>query len=266
MSTDQIRLSIFLGVFFLMLFLESRIPRHPTVDSKKRRLAINLGLTFLNTGLIKLIFGAAAVGAAAYAREQGWGLLNLLAVPAGLNILATVILLDFAIYWQHVLVHNVTFLWRFHIVHHSDLDLDVSSGFRFHPVEIVLSMLYKIAIVFLLGPSVTGVIVFEAVLNGMAQFTHSNIRLPLGLDRALRYLFVTPDMHRIHHSVEVRETNSNYGFNLSVWDRLFGSYIEEARRPQPEIVIGVEQFRRPEEVSFGHLLSMPAHVPPSGQR
>ncbi len=215
--------------------------------------------------MIKLIFGAAAVGAAAYAREQGWGLLNQVPVPDGLNILVTVILLDFAIYWQHVLVHNVSILWRFHIVHHSDLDLDVSSGFRFHPVEIILSMLYKIGIVFLLGPSVTGVIVFEAVLNGMAQFTHSNIRLPLGLDRALRYLLVTPDMHRIHHSVEVRETNSNYGFNLSIWDRLFGSYIEQAKRAQPEIVIGVEQFRKPEEVSFGQLLSMPAHVRPTAQ-
>lgn len=261
MSMDQIRLSIFIGVFLLMLLLEQFIQRHPTVDSKPRRLAINLGLTLLNTGLVKLLFGAAAAGAAAYAQSQGWGLLNLLNVTGGLNILISVLVLDFAIYWQHVLVHRLPVLWRFHVVHHSDLDLDVSSGFRFHPGEIVFSMLYKIGVVLLLGPSVIGVVVFEAVLNGMAQFTHSNITLPLGLDRALRWVLVTPDMHRIHHSVERNETDSNYGFNLSIWDRWFGSYIEEGKRAQPEIVIGVPQFRNPQDVSFGKLIAMPTRSP-----
>ncbi len=260
MSTDQIRLSIFIGVFLLMLVLEQFIPRHPTVDSKGRRLAINLGLTFLNTGLIKLIFGAAAAGVAAFAESKGWGLLNMLHVSGGLNIFISVIVLDFSIYWQHVLVHTVPFFWRFHIVHHSDLDLDVSSGFRFHPLEIVFSMLYKIMVVLLLGPSVIGVVVFEAILNGMAQFSHSNITLPLGLDRGLRYLLVTPDMHRIHHSVERDETDSNYGFNLSIWDRLFGTYNAFGRKPQPEIDIGVPQFRKPNEVSFGKLITMPVQV------
>ncbi|QPJ62583.1 MAG: sterol desaturase family protein [Candidatus Nitronauta litoralis] len=260
MSMDQIRLSIFIGVFLLMLVLEQFIQRHPTVDSKARRLAINLGLTLLNTGLVKLIFGAAAAGVAAYAQSKGWGLLNILNVPAGLNILISVIVLDFSIYWQHVLVHTVPLFWRFHIVHHSDLDLDVSSGFRFHPLEIVFSMLYKMLVVLLLGPSVIGVVVFEAILNGMAQFSHSNITLPLGLDRALRYLLVTPDMHRIHHSVERDETDSNYGFNLSIWDRWFGTYNDHGRKPQPEIDIGVPQFRKPNEVSFGKLISMPVQV------
>ncbi len=261
MSMDQIRLSIFIGVFLLMLLLERFIPRHPTVDSKLRRLGINLGLTLLNTGLIKLVFGAAAVGVAAYAQSRGWGLLNVLQVPAGLNILISVFILDFAIYWQHVLLHTVPVFWRFHIVHHSDLDLDVSSGFRFHPVEIFFSMLYKIAVVLLLGPSVIAVVVFEAILNGMAQFSHSNIKLPLWLDRTLRWVLVTPDMHRIHHSVERNETDSNYGFNLSIWDRFFGSYIENGIRPQPEIDIGVPQYRKPEEVSFGKLMVMPVRGP-----
>ena len=258
MTTDQIRLTIFLSVFFLMLVLERFIPRHPTVDSKLRRLGINMGLTALNTAVVKLLFGAAAVGAAAFAESRGWGLLHLVEWPVWLEVLAAVVFLDFMIYIQHVVVHMVPMFWRFHIVHHSDLDLDVSSGFRFHPVEIALSMLIKIFIVLGLGPSVLAVILFEAILNGMAQFSHSNIYIPEPLDRALRFLLVTPDMHRIHHSVEVHETNSNYGFNLSIWDRFLGTYIENAIKPQPDILIGVEKYRRPEEVTFGKLLTMPA--------
>jgi sterol desaturase/sphingolipid hydroxylase (fatty acid hydroxylase superfamily) len=248
-----------------MLALERVIPRHPTVDSKWRRLGINLGLTAVNTSIIKLLFGAAAVGAATFAEDRGWGVLHLVDWPQWLEILAAVVLLDFMIYIQHVVVHMVPMFWRFHIVHHSDLDLDVTSGLRFHPVEIALSMLYKIFIVLALGPSVMGVVIFEAILNGMAQFSHSNIRLPDSWDRLLRYVIVTPDMHRIHHSVEVNETNSNYGFNLSIWDRFLGTYIQDARKPQPEIVIGVAQYRRPEEVTFGKLLTMPggARVPVS---
>ena len=260
MNADQIRLSIFIGVFVLMLILERFIPRHPTVDSKWRRLGINLGLTVLNTGVVRLLFGAAAVGAAAFATERQWGVLHLVEWPAWLEILVAVVVLDFMIYIQHVVVHMVPMFWRFHIVHHSDLDLDVSSGFRFHPVEIALSMLYKLFIVLALGPSVLAVIIFEAVLNGMAQFSHSNIHLPEALDRVLRYVLVTPDMHRIHHSVEVNETNSNYGFNLSIWDRFLGTYIADAKKPQPEIDIGVDRFRTPEEVSFGRLLVMPGNI------
>ena len=142
-----------------------------------------------------------------------------------------VVFLDLMIYLQHVVLHMIPFFWRFHKVHHSDLDLDVSSGFRFHPLEILGSMIYKLGLVAALGPSVMTVVVFEAILSGMAQFTHSNIKLPLGLDRTLRWLFVTPDMHRIHHSVEVAETNSNYGFNLSIWDRLLGTYIRDGKNP-----------------------------------
>ncbi|MEE9499487.1 MAG: sterol desaturase family protein [Nitrospinaceae bacterium] len=257
MTVDQIRLSIFLGVLVLMLVLESLIPRHPTVDSKPRRLAINFSLTGVNVLLVRLLPAGAAVGTATYAGEHGWGLLNYLDWPVAVEMAVGVVFLDLMIYLQHVVLHMIPFFWRFHKVHHSDLDLDVSSGFRFHPVEILASMIYKMGLIAAIGPSVLTVVVFEAILSGMAQFTHSNIKLPLGLDRALRWVFVTPDMHRIHHSVEMAETNSNYGFNLSLWDRLLGTYIHDGKKPQPEIVIGIPEFRTPDQVSLLQLVLMP---------
>jgi len=257
MTVDQIRLSIFLGVLVLMLVLESLIPRHPTVDSKPRRLAINFSLTGFNVFLIRLLPGGAAVGLAEFAGQQGWGLLNYHDWPVAVEMAVGIVFLDLMIYIQHVVLHMIPFFWRFHRVHHSDLDLDVSSGFRFHPLEILGSMIYKLGLVAALGPSVMTVVVFEAILNGMAQFNHSNIKLPLGLDRVLRSLLVTPDMHRIHHSVEVNETNSNYGFNLSIWDRLLGTYIHDGKKPQPEIVIGVPEYRTTEQVTLLKLAIMP---------
>ncbi len=257
MDANQIRFATFLGIFVLMLVLETLLPRHPLVDSKPRRLGINLALVGLDIVFIRLVFGAAAVGAAQFANQQGWGVLNFWNLHPGVEMLITVIFLDMMIYIQHVVVHMIPFFWRFHRVHHSDLDLDVSSGLRFHPVEIFGSMLFKICLIFSLGPTPLAVLVFEAILNGMALFSHSNFKLPLWLDEKLRWLFVTPDMHRIHHSVVVRETNSNYGFNLSIWDRMLGTYIHNATKPQPEIVIGVEDIRRPEEVGLLKLLTLP---------
>ena len=257
MTIDQIRLSIFLGVLVLMLILESLIPRHRTVDSKPRRLAINFSLTGFNVLLVRGLLGGAAVGMAHFAGQHGWGLLNYLDWPVPLEMAMGIIFLDLMIYIQHVVIHMIPFFWRFHKVHHSDLDLDVSSGFRFHPLEILGSMIYKLGLVAALGPSVMTVVVFEVILSGMAMFTHSNIKLPLELDLTLRWLFVTPDMHRIHHSVEVNETNSNYGFNISIWDRLLGTYIRDGKKPQPEIVIGVPEFRTPDQVSLIKLVLMP---------
>ena len=192
-----------------------------------------------------------------FTEQHGWGLLNYLDWLVPLEMAMGIIFLDLMIYIQHVVLHMIPFFWRFHRVHHSDLDLDVSSGFRFHPLEILGSMIYKLGLVAALGPSVMTVVVFEAILSGMAMFSHSNIKLPLELDRTLRWLFVTPDMHRIHHSVEVDETNSNYGFNISIWDRLLGTYIHNGKKPQPEIVIGVPEFRTPEQVSLLKLVLMP---------
>ena len=262
MDVQQIRFIVFLGVFLLMLALESVIQRHPTVDSKKNRLKINLALTGIDILVVRLIFGAAAVGAAQFAEINGWGIFNYLDLWSGLEIIAVVIILDFMIYIQHVVVHMIPFFWQFHIVHHSDLDLDVSSGLRFHPIEIMGSMLFKIGLVFALGPAPIAVVIFEAVLNGMSQFSHSNITLPDKLDRLLRFLIVTPDMHRIHHSIEKMETSSNFGFNLSIWDRFLGTYIQDAKREQPKITIGVDQLRTSEELSLKNLLLMPFKVIP----
>jgi sterol desaturase/sphingolipid hydroxylase (fatty acid hydroxylase superfamily) len=257
MIVDQIRLSIFLGVLVLMLVLESLIKRHPTVDSKPRRLAINFSLTGFNVLLVRGLLGTAAVGVAHFAGQHGWGLLNYLDWPVFLEMAMGIVFLDLMIYIQHVVLHMIPFFWRFHKVHHSDLDLDVSSGFRFHPLEILGSMMYKLGLVAALGPSAMTVVVFEVILSGMAMFSHSNIKLSLELDRTLRWVFVTPDMHRIHHSVEVAETNSNYGFNISIWDRLLGTYIHDGKKPQPEIIIGIPEFRTPEQVSLLQLVLMP---------
>lgn len=240
-----------------MLVLERLLPRHPLVDSKPRRLGINMSILGLDILAVRLVLGSAAIGTAQFAQDRGWGLLNYLDLPTGLEFFIAVFFLDLMVYIQHVLTHMIPLFWRFHVVHHSDLDLDVSSGLRFHPVEIVCSCIYKMGLILALGPAPMAVMVFEAVLNGMAQITHSNVKLPEQADNALRWLFVTPDMHRIHHSVEKRETNSNYGFNLSIWDRLLGTYIPVASRPQPEIIIGVAAYRKPEEVSLANLLLIP---------
>ena len=257
MDANQIRFLVFIFVFFLLLWLETFIQRHPTVDSKPLRLKINFALTGINIFAVRLLFGTAAFGAAQFSENRGWGVLNYLQWPEVLEALLCIVILDLMIYIQHVVVHMIPFFWRFHMVHHSDLDLDVSSGFRFHPIEILGSMLFKISLVFALGPTPMTVLIFEAVLNGMAQFSHSNIKLPETFDRIARYVIVTPDMHRIHHSIEKNETNSNFGFNLSIWDRFLGTYVHDTLKPQPQIIIGINQFRTRKEVSLKNLLMMP---------
>jgi len=254
----SIRLGFFFGIFALMAVWELIAPRRVLTVSKTLRWANNLGLVFLNSFIIRLLFPAAAVGMAAYAQEQGWGLLNYYDVPDMLAIIAAVIILDFVIYFQHVMVHAVPLLWRLHRVHHADLDYDVTTGARFHPVEIILSMLIKFATILLLGPPVVAVIIFEVVLNGMAMFNHGNVGLPTGLDKLLRWFVVTPDMHRVHHSIEDDEANSNFGFNLSWWDRLFGTYREQPRAGHKDMIIGIRHFREPKQVSWiTGLLSLP---------
>ena len=262
MDVTEIRFIIFISIFCFMLVWENILPRHPLVDSKIRRMGINIVLTGINILAVRLVFGAAAVGTAFYAMEREWGVLNQTNLSFGLEMFLVIVILDFSIYVQHVAVHRVPLFWQFHIVHHTDLDLDVSSGLRFHPVEILGSMLYKILLVCVIGPSPLAVIVFEAILNAMALFTHSNARLPEKMDRLLRQLLVTPDMHRIHHSIELEETNSNYGFSLSIWDRMLGTYLHNAGKPQPEINIGIESYRTSDAVSLTNLLIMPFTDPP----
>ena len=253
-----IRLSFFLGIFAVMALWEVLAPRRALTVSKAVRWANNLGLVALNIVLLRILFPAAAVGMAAFAAEPGWGLLNHFQVSFWLAIPVAVMAMDFVIWVQHVMVHAVPALWRLHRVHHADLDYDLTTGARFHPIEIILSMLIKLATVMVLGPPVVAVILFEVILNGMAMFNHGNVRLPLGLDRALRALVVTPDMHRVHHSVEDDEANSNFGFNLSWWDRLFGTYRDQPRGGHLGMTIGIHRYREPRAVSWlPGLLALP---------
>jgi sterol desaturase/sphingolipid hydroxylase (fatty acid hydroxylase superfamily) len=205
------------------------------------------------------------VGVALFASKNGWGLLNYFNISYPLTLVLSVVALDLVIYFQHVLVHAVPNLWRLHRVHHADLDYDVTTGSRFHPLEIVLSMLVKSAAILALGAPAAGVVIFEVLLNATAMFNHGNVRLPLGVDRALRLLVVTPDMHRVHHSVEDNETNSNFGFNLSLWDRLFGTYINQPRDGHEGMTIGIHQYREPKQVSrISGMLALPFEGKVSG--
>jgi len=244
----SIRLGFFFGTFILIALWEIVAPKRALTVSKAVRWLNNLGIVVLNTIILRLLFPAAAVGVAAFAASQGWGLLNYYELPFIVSIVLSVIAMDLIIYLQHVLVHAVPSLWRLHRVHHADLDYDVTTGARFHPIEIILSMLIKFATIVVLGPPVVAVVIFEVILNAMAMFNHGNINLPKGLDRVLRWLLVTPDMHRVHHSVEDNEANSNYGFNLSIWDRLFGTYIDQPRAGHQGMTIGIHKYRDPKQV------------------
>ncbi|WP_374235563.1 MULTISPECIES: sterol desaturase family protein [unclassified Thiocapsa] len=231
-----------------MAIWEVRAPRRARTLTRLQRWSSNLGLVVLNTLLLRILFPAAAVGMALFTSAQGWGLLNAIDVPGWLAVLLAVVVLDFVIWAQHVLFHAVPALWRLHRVHHADLDYDLTTGARFHPIEIVLSMMIKFATIAALGPPVAAVILFEVILNGMAMFNHANVRLPLGVDRVLRWLVVTPDMHRVHHSIEDDETNSNFGFNLSWWDRLLGTYRDQPRAGHEGMTIGIRDHRDPRRV------------------
>lgn len=243
-----VRLSFFIGTFVVIALWEVIAPKRALTVSKAIRWFNNIGLVVLNTVILRLLFPAAAVGVAAFAASQGWGLLNYYQLPFVLAVILSVVAMDFIIYLQHVLVHAVPALWRLHRVHHADLDYDVTTGSRFHPIEIILSMLIKFATIVALGPPVVAVIAFEVILNAMAMFNHGNIGLPKAIDKVVRWFVVTPDMHRVHHSVEDNETNSNYGFNLSIWDRLFGTYIDQPREGHQGMTIGIHKYRDPKEV------------------
>lgn len=253
-----IRLGFFLSVFTLVAIWEVLAPRRALTLSKAVRWVNNLGLVVLNTLLLRLLFPAAAVGVAAAAAEHGWGLLNIYQLPPLPAMLLAVVALDFVIWLQHVMVHAVPALWRLHRVHHADPDYDVTTGARFHPIEIVLSMLIKFAAILVLGPSVAAVVLFEVLLNATAMFNHGNVRLPAAVDRRLRWVVVTPDMHRVHHSVEDDETNSNFGFNLPWWDRLFGTYRGQPRGGHEGMTIGIRGWSKTRDVSWlPGLLTLP---------
>lgn len=252
-----IRLSGFVLVFGLMASWELLAPRRRLAAYKARRWLANLSLVGLNTLVVRWLFAAGAVGAASMAAERNVGLLNALNWPTWLKGVLAVIALDFALYLQHVMLHAVPAFWRFHMMHHADLDCDVTTGVRFHPVEVMLSMLIKLAAIMLLGPSPAAVLTFEVFLNGTSMFNHSNVRMPNGVDRYVRWLVVTPDMHRVHHSIDPRETNRNFGFNLPWWDRLLGTYQAQPDLGHEQMVLGLEQFRDPTRTTLPRLLTLP---------
>ncbi len=242
-----LRLSVFVGIFALIALWELLSPRRSLHYSKPRRWFANVSLVVVNTLVVRLLFPVAAMGIAVTAANNHWGILNQTALPTWLAILLAIVAMDLIIYGQHRLFHKVPWLWRVHRVHHADVDYDVTLGSRFHPVEIILSMLIKLAAVVLLGAPPAAVVLFEVLLNGLAMFNHGNISMPLGIDRALRLFVVTPDMHRVHHSVEVDELNSNFGFQIPLWDRLFGTYKAQAKAGHLDMVIGLPNQQHPKE-------------------
>jgi sterol desaturase/sphingolipid hydroxylase (fatty acid hydroxylase superfamily) len=248
-NEPAIRLGFFLGMFALIGTWEVLAPRRTLTVSKALRWANNLGLVILDTVVLRLIFPLAGAGMALFCAEHGWGLLNHFPVPLVLAVPLAVIAMDFVIWLQHVMAHAVPALWRLHRVHHADLDYDVTTGARFHPIEIILSMLIKFATIVVLGAPVVAVVIFEVILNAMAMFNHGNIGLPSAFDRLIRWFLVTPDMHRVHHSIEVDEANSNFGFNLTWWDRLFGTYRDQPRAGHAGMTIGIRDHRDPHEVA-----------------
>ncbi|MDZ4692958.1 sterol desaturase family protein [Terricaulis sp.] len=259
-SEPVIRLGAFVGVFVVMGVWELAAPKRPQAISRARRWPGNLGFSIINTLALRILFPAAAVGAAIFAESRGWGLFQVMNAPAAVAILGSVIALDLVIYLQHRLFHAVPLLWRLHRVHHTDLEFDVTTGVRFHPAEILLSMLIKIAAVVALGAPAVAVLVFEVLLNATTMFNHANIKLPRALDRIVRLIVVTPDMHRVHHSVRREETNSNFGFSLPWWDRAFRTYRAQPADGHDRMTIGVENFRDPASLHLSRMLLQPVHA------
>ena len=237
------RLGFFFGILGVMALWEWAAPRRVLTISKPIRWVNNIGIVVINTLLLRIIFPSAAVGMAIFAQKHGWGLLNYIQVSYAIATIISVVAMDFVIYLQHVMFHAVPIFWRIHRMHHADLDFDVTTGIRFHPFEIILSMLIKFAVVMVMGPPVLGVIIFEVLLNATSMFNHGNVRILCGLDRILRWIVVTPEMHRVHHSVVYYEINSNFGFNLPLWDRVLGTYCDQPRMGHEGMTIGLGNFR-----------------------
>ncbi len=257
MSEIQIKITCFVIIMASIAVWELMAPRRPLSVSKPKRWFTNLTIILLDSLFVKLLFPLAAVEVAIAAKNNNWGLFALLELPGWLSVFAGVLILDLIIYLQHVMVHAVPLLWRLHMVHHTDLDYDVTTGLRFHPLEILLSMGVKMVVVAGLGIPVLAVLIFEITLNGTAMFNHGNIYLPKKLDHYLRLLVVTPDMHRVHHSVIICETNSNFGFNLPWWDRLFGTYRAQPVAGHEGMNIGITPYRTSNQVTFFRLLILP---------
>jgi sterol desaturase/sphingolipid hydroxylase (fatty acid hydroxylase superfamily) len=252
-----VRFACFGGVLAAMWLWEALAPRRPLTHGRPVRWFSNLGIVAVDTVCVRLLVPLSAVGLALFAEERGWGIVNNVALPAWLAVLLAVIALDLVIYLQHVMFHAVPLLWRLHMVHHADLDFDATTGVRFHPVEVLLSLGIKLGAVMLLGASALAVVLFEVLLNATSMFNHGNVRIPGWLDRVLRLVLVTPEMHRVHHSVLSEETNSNFGFNLSWWDFLLGTYRSQPRAGHEAMNIGLTQFQDERVEQLPWMLALP---------
>lgn len=252
-----IRALVFLLVFAALASAERLAPRRPSFRLNKQRWTTNLSVLLLDILLVRIVLPAGAVGLAVIAEGRGSGLFHRIDIPLPLEIVLAFLALDLAIYLQHVMFHAVPLLWRLHRVHHADVHVDVTTGVRFHPIEILLSLLIKTAVIFLLGPPVIAVLLFEIALNSTSMFSHSNVRLPRQIDAAVRFFTVTPDMHRVHHSIDPAETNTNFGFNLPWWDRLFGTYRAEPTAGHEKMTIGIPQFRSVDDQRLDRVLAQP---------
>jgi sterol desaturase/sphingolipid hydroxylase (fatty acid hydroxylase superfamily) len=263
-TEPQLRLIVFLGVLVAMALWELAAPKRRQEIPRVIRWTNNLGLVVIDTIVLRLSFPILAVGLAVIAQDRAWGLFNIIEAPGWVAVLVSIVILDLVIYLQHVMFHAVPALWRLHRMHHADLEFDVTTGLRFHPIEILLSMGIKLAMVMALGPPAVAVLIFEVLLNATAMFNHSNIRLPMLLDRFLRLIVVTPDMHRVHHSIIPEETNSNFGFNLPWWDRLLGTYKAQPKAGHEGMTIGIEQFRTGRDLWLDRMLVQPVKGSASG--
>jgi sterol desaturase/sphingolipid hydroxylase (fatty acid hydroxylase superfamily) len=252
-----LRAGAFSAVFVALAIWELVGPRRHQAIGRGLRWPNNLGVVLANTILVRTVFPITVVGLALIAAEKGWGLFHAVAVPRWIALVSSVVVLDLAIYLQHIVFHAVPALWRLHRMHHADLEFDVSTGLRFHPIEILLSTVIKFVVIAALGAPPLAVLIFEVLLNATSMFSHANVRLPLGADRILRWIVVTPDMHRVHHSILARETNSNFGFNLPWWDRLFGTYRAQPAAGHDGMTIGIEEFRAPTELRLDRMLIQP---------
>lgn len=261
-----VRLLAFFPVLMVMVAWEVLAARRSQVVRRTLRWPANLGIVLINTLALRLVFPLAAVGAAVHASEQGWGLLNQISLPGWLAVLTAILVLDLTIYFQHRAFHAVPWLWRLHRMHHADPELDVTTGLRFHPLEILLSMAIKVAVVIAIGAPAIAVLAFEILLSATALFNHGNVRLPLALDRLLRLVLVTPDMHRVHHSVIREETDSNFGFSVPWWDRLFGTYRAQPAAGHLGMTIGLDRFRSERDLRLLQLLIQPFRSQPGQPR
>jgi sterol desaturase/sphingolipid hydroxylase (fatty acid hydroxylase superfamily) len=252
-----IRLAFFVAVFAVMAVWEIIAPRRPIGNPRGIRWVNNLIITFINSALVRMVFPITAIGVALISLQNHWGLFNNLSISGWTAGILSIVTLDLTIYAQHVLFHKIPCFWRLHRMHHTDLDIDVTTGARFHPVEILLSMAVKMAMVFILGAPAWSVLAFEVLLNGTSMFNHSNILMNLRFDGILRLFLVTPDMHRVHHSVIMRETDSNFGFNMPWWDRMFGTYRGQPAAGHEAMTIGLANYRAPKWLTLPWMLAVP---------